>query len=222
MKKLILSAIAASVAATGFAGSYAVPAAKPASAQFAYVELDGGYAMTNQIGSIYPSGSDFFNAYNHPNGALGGGIAAGYHFMPNLGVEAGFLMPFQKTSLKSGYAIVDQRGDVLTAQKLSEYSAYAAARLDANIADNVNLFALAGFGFTHAKSEQTVDGIASSPTESGFGFAGGVGADYTVANNFVIGAKYLLLPGRDKVSDTDAPFPGPQYLLVSVGYKFGM
>jgi opacity protein-like surface antigen len=209
MKKLILSAIAASVAATGFAGSYAAPEAKPASAQFAYVELDGGYAMTNFSGSSVAADTDL---WNHPNGAFGGGIAAGYHFMPNLGVEAGFLMPFQKTTLKLD-----------TTQKFSQYSAYGAARLDAHVADCVDLFALAGIGFTHVKAVGVIPiTILGSASGSGFGFAGGVGIDYTVANNFVIGAKYLSLPGRDKATDTDRSFVGPQYLLVSVGYKFGM
>jgi opacity protein-like surface antigen len=210
MKKLILSAIAASVAATGFAGSYAAPAAQPASAQSAYVELDGGYALTN---NIPVSASEITTLFDHPTGAFAGGIAAGYHFMPNLGVEAGFLMPVEKTKLKA------------TGATISEYSFYGAARLNANVADNIDVFALAGLGYTHQHTSATIvtsDDVASVGNDSGFGFAGGVGADYTVANNFVIGAKYLRLPGRDRSTTDEAPFVGPQYFLVSVGYKFGM
>ena len=94
------------------------------------------------------------------------------------------------------------------------------------------MFALAGLGYTneHLTSDVVIPNLITGTgyikfggSESAFGFAGGVGADYTVANNFVIGAKYLRLPGRDKSTSSDiVPFAGPQYFLVSVGYKFGM
>jgi opacity protein-like surface antigen len=205
MKKIILAAVAASVAATGFAGSYAVPAAsQPASDQSAYIELNGGYALTNYVKSHGFTAAD----YNHDNGGFAGGIAAGYHFMPNLGVEAGFEMPFQKTAKTA-----DKKNHV------TQYSFYGAGRLNANLGQGVDLFVLAGLGYTHQSDKTTGTEVKSS----GIGFVGGAGVDYTVANNFVIGAKYLHFAGRDDNSKADNPaFASPQYFLVSVGYKIGM
>lgn len=205
MKKIILAAVAASVAATGFAGSYAAPAAsQPASDQAAYIELNGGYALTNYVKSNNKTAAD----YKHDNGGFAGGIAAGYHFMPNLGVEAGFEMPFQKTATTAD-----------TKNKVTQYSFYGAGRLNANLGQGVDLFVLAGLGYTHQGDKTSGTELKSSEV----GFVGGAGVDYTVANNFVIGAKYLHFAGRSNATDNTKPtFAAPQYFLVSVGYKIGM
>lgn len=209
MKKLLLAAVAASVAATGFAGtangSFAAPSAQPAGfAANAYVEGALGYARTNYANAGFASIS---STDNHENGGFAGGIDAGYNFMPHLGVEAGFMMPFQKASLKSD-----------TKKHVTTYSFYGAARLSAEVAQNFNVFALAGLGYTHVNNKTGATEVKSTE----FGFAGGVGASYTVADNITVGVKYIKFASRTKSTDATNPmFPGPQYYLATVGYSFG-
>ena len=203
MKKLLLAAVAASVAATGFAGSYAAPAAKPAATSNTYIELAGGYALTDYVKYNQLTASD----YKHDNGGFAGGIDAGYTFMPHLGVEAGFMMPFQKTELAAN-----------TKNKVTQYSFYGAARIDANVGQGFNVFLLGGIGYTHQSDKTT----SSETKGSALGFAGGFGADYALPDNFTIGAKYLRFAGSNKQTSSNDQFAAPQYFLVTLGYQISM
>ena len=180
MKKLLLAAVAASVAATGFAGtaSYAAPSAQPAGfAANAYVEGTLGYARTNYVNAGF---STLTTADNHGNGGFAGGIDAGYNFMPHLGIEAGFMMPFENAQ---GVLTVGAKSENV---KFKEYSFYGAARIDANVGDDFNVFLLGGVGYTHAKED------TSGESSHSFGFVGGFGADYAVADGFTVGANTTL------------------------------
>ena len=202
MKKLIIAAVAASVAATGFAGSYAAPAAsKSAPTANTYVELAGGYARTN-----FANHNGSTDAYDHGNGGFAGGMDAGYTFLPHLGVEAGFMMPFQKAKNKASKG------------KVSQYSFYVAARIDANVGHGFNVFILGGVDYTHQKDDTATTAL----TSHGFGFVGGFGANYAFNDGFTVGAKYLRLAGKVKKSTTEPSFANPQYYLVTVGYQINM
>jgi opacity protein-like surface antigen len=208
MKKLILAAVAATVATAGFAGSYATPAAsQPATTQNAYVELAGGYALTNYVKFHNKTAAN----YKNDNGGFAFGVDAGYVFMPHFGAEVGFMMPFTKTEFAAN-----------TKNKVSQYSFYGAGRLETSLGQpNFNLFALAGLGYTSQKDKASAAG--TEVKSSGFGFVGGFGADYEVAQNVTVGAKYLRLAGKNDNSKSTAPsFAAPQYFLVTLGYKINM
>lgn len=210
MKKLLLSALAVSLAATTFAGSYATPVASTqtdTNSTGAYVELDGGYALTNY--AKFNSENISASSLSHDNGGFAGGVSAGYAFMPHLGIEAGFMMPFQKTAVTA-----------TKANKVTQYSFYGAGALSTSLGQpNFNIFALAGLGYTHQNDKTSGTALKSTA----LGFVGGVGAFYMITNNLYVGAKYLHFAGRSDTSKASDPaFASPQYFLVSLGYGFGM
>jgi opacity protein-like surface antigen len=88
----------------------------------------------------------------------------------------------------------------------------------------VNLFALAGVGYTKLTAKK---GIISSNygkdlTGSAFGFMGGVGASYDINSMISVGVKYLKFSGATKQasSKSTTAFNGPQYMLATLGFNF--
>ena len=202
MKKLLIAAaVAVSVAATGFAGgvgsTYSAPAATNKSSF--YGELNVGW----QYFPIVKFAGQSSEGVDHASGGFSGAIDAGYMMNSHLGLEAGFVMPFQKAKRKAGNVKVVK----------SMYNFYGAAKLAAQPVDKLSIYALAGLGYTHFKDSK-------DKSQGAFGFVGGAGMNYAFNDMLSVGVKYLNFMGNQNALDSKTLYPNSQYFLANVGVHF--
>lgn len=219
MKKLLLTTCALFVTCSAFADNDMW--SDQSSAQYwqsknkayeptAYIEGSLGWDYHGFISYRWP---EDINLYNHGNSGFAGGIDAGYHFMPHLGVEAGLQYLFQTPKQKSN-------GHKIT----GAYAAYVAASVTATMNPHLDVYGLAGFGFNHITDNDGV-GRTLSPTDarsgSAWGFMYGAGLRGHLPHKLILGAKYVRVAGNTKSRQNGGPTVRPQqYFLATFGVAF--
>ena len=224
MKKYILAAGLMACVATSFADYWVQTeqsVSSESNARGLYIQADAGWDRTNFV-NVFDNNHP--SDYTHGNGAIGGGIDIGYRFNKNLGIEAGFMMPFQKLT-KTKKQIGGSKSE--TNKVGTNYSAYGAARIGFDMAQNFNLFMLIGVGYTVLDDpKRALGGIYGDrwkdPDSDALGFFSGAGMDYTFGSGFVAGVKFMQFAASNGHSPSH---PGPrvpntQYYVATLGYKF--
>lgn len=222
MKKILFAAALLAVTTSSYAYFYMMPANYPMSAQkqgsraYGYIQGLAGWDHTNAINaSTKLSGA----TYDHPNGGLAGGVDAGVNFLPNIGIESGFLMLFQKTKNHANNG------------ELSKwYSIYASGRFSMNINKHFDVYALAGMAYTSMSVKgkpfnRDPGAVTLKDSNSAFVPMGGVGADWVITQHILLGARYVYISSQ---LSTPKPFLSKpqifaqQYFLATLGYKFAV